>query len=222
MGGMRIKSLTAAFLLVLAASALSAAPESFEARVIRVIDGDSIEVRVSSAPPFEIRLVGIDAPEKGQAFGDVAKKNLAALVNDRNVRIEWADKDSRGRILGKVFLRSRDVNLAQITAGLAWHYKYYENEQSEPDRLTYGKAEQDARSQKLGLWKDPNPMPPWEKRNGPTKQSVEPAPGGPVRKSRNDICHDPSMSSYDTVKKYTSYPTLQACMDSGARLPKSQ
>ncbi len=61
------------------------------------------------------------------------------------------------------------MNLAQVSAGFAWHYKQYEKEQSKQDRLAYAIAEQHAREQKLGLWRDANPVPPWEWRHGSSR-----------------------------------------------------
>ncbi len=56
------------------------------------------------------------------------------------------------------------ANLAQVKAGYAWHYKFYQQEQSLDDRRRYADAEKQARAQRLGLWQDKNPMPPWEHR----------------------------------------------------------
>jgi endonuclease YncB( thermonuclease family) len=222
----------AGLFLALAACAQTTTHESFEPRVVGVLDGDTIDVRAGNAPPYRIRLAGIDAPEKGQAFGDNSKKNLSDWVFQKVVRIEWDKKDRYGRILGKVFVtrpdvcakapcpETFDVNLAQISSGYAWHYKQYENEQSKTDRQMYEKAEQDARKQKLGLWRDAYPIPPWEWRHGPSKSIPETPGEGPVRKSRNNICHDPSMSTYSSVQHFTSFQTLEECIASGGRLPK--
>jgi hypothetical protein len=57
---------------------------------------------------------------------------------------------------------------------MAWHYKYYQNEQSPEDRRLYAEAEREARAAKRGLWADPNPTPPWDFRHGgrgPERQS---------------------------------------------------
>jgi endonuclease YncB( thermonuclease family) len=163
-------------LLALVPRAQAKTSESFEARVVGITDGDTITVRVSNTPPYTIRLDGIDAPEKGQAFGDKSKKNLSNLVFQKLVRIEWKKKDGYGRIVGKVFVSPEncartpcpatlDINLTQVSAGLAWHYKQYEKEQSQQDRHAYGNAEQNARRQKLGLWRDAHPVAPWNWRH---------------------------------------------------------
>jgi endonuclease YncB( thermonuclease family) len=64
-------------------------------------------------------------------------------------------------------LGSQDVCLEQIRAGMAWHYKYYQDEQTPEDRKLYADAEDTARSSGVGLWIDPNPIPPWDFRHGP-------------------------------------------------------
>jgi endonuclease YncB( thermonuclease family) len=72
--------------------------------------------------------------------------------------------DRYKRILGKVLLDEEDMNLEQIKAGLAWHYKKYQKEQSPTDRKLYSKAEIKARVAERGLWHDPAPAPPWDYR----------------------------------------------------------
>ena len=74
------------------------------------------------------------------------------------------------RILGKVLLDSKDVNLEQVEAGLAWHYKKYQGEQTPADGVKYSDAELDARRHKLGLWVDRDPVPPWEYRQAKREQ----------------------------------------------------
>jgi endonuclease YncB( thermonuclease family) len=65
-----------------------------------------------------------------------------------------------------VLIDGRDANLALVAAGLAWHYKKYQREQSEADRLLYALAEEDARARGLGLWRDRAPIAPWDWRAG--------------------------------------------------------
>ena len=74
------------------------------------------------------------------------------------------------RILGKVLLNDQDMNLEQINAGLAWHYKQYQDEQTTSDRVKYSDAEREARMKKHGLWHDAKPVPPWDYRQAKQKQ----------------------------------------------------
>ena len=136
--------------------------ETLSGRVVRVTDGDTIVVLDSSKVQHKIRLTGIDAPERGQAFGTKSKEYLSDLVAGKSVVVDYSKYDRYQRILGKVLVNGEDVNLEQVEAGMAWHYKKYQGEQSSSDRVKYSDAELEARRHKLGLWHDPNPMPPWE------------------------------------------------------------
>lgn len=131
-------------------------------KVINVADGDTITVLDDTHTQHKIRLTGIDAPEKRQAFGNVSKQSLAEQVAGQSVAVEWVKVDKYGRKLGKVLLAGLDCNLVQIKRGLAWHYKQYQREQSPTDQQSYAAAEIEARAAKLGLWRDADPVPPWE------------------------------------------------------------
>lgn len=136
--------------------------ELLEGRVVGVSDGDTITVLDSSNTQYKIRLAGIDAPEKKQPFGQVSKKSLSDLVYDKNVQVDWSKKDRYQRIVGKVFVNDLDANLAQVKRGLAWHYSKYKKEQPFEDRLNYLHAQEDAKAAQVGLWVEPNPIPPWD------------------------------------------------------------
>lgn len=129
--------------------------------VVGIADGDTLTLLDAAKVQHKIRLAGIDAPEKTQAFGDRSKQNLAGLVFRKEVVVEWSKLDRYGRVIGKAVLGSEDVCLAQVRAGLAWHYKAYEREQTPVDRERYAQAEKEARASKRGLWRDPAPTPPW-------------------------------------------------------------
>jgi endonuclease YncB( thermonuclease family) len=77
-------------------------------------------------------------------------------------RAECHKRDRYGREVCKVLDRSRDVGLEQIRAGYAWWYHAYAKEQSAEDRERYELAEQEAKAKKVGLWRDPDPVPPWQ------------------------------------------------------------
>jgi endonuclease YncB( thermonuclease family) len=130
--------------------------------VVAVADGDTVTVLDSGKRQHRVRLAGIDAPEKRQAFGNSSRQALASMVFRQRVVVESQKVDRYGRLIGKVFLGNVDVNLALLNLGLAWHYKDYQSEQSAEDRLSYSKAESVARRGEVGLWQDKNPTPPWD------------------------------------------------------------
>ena len=138
---------------------------TFNGRVVSIEDGDTIIVLDEENGTYKIRLQGIDAPEGGQAFGNRSRQNLSDEVFGKQVTIEWSKRDRYGRIVGKILLDGNDVCLEQVRAGMAWHYKYYQAEQSAEDRKVYADAEDEARATRQGLWVDANPMPPWEFRH---------------------------------------------------------
>lgn len=140
-------------------------------RVVRVLDGDTVDLLVpellhrSGLGTVRVRLLGIDAPENGQAFGMRAKETLAGWVSGQTVQVLSRGPDRYGRILGKILLEGRDVNLAMVEAGMAWHYAHYSNNQYLGDAARYAAAERSARAQGLGLWVDPPPAAPWDWRH---------------------------------------------------------
>ncbi len=133
--------------------------------VVGIADGDTLTLLDAANVQHKVRLAGIDAPEKRQAFGERSKQNLAGLVFRKQVIVEWSKLDRYGRMIGKVIRGQEDVCRAQIYAGLAWHYKAYEREQTAGDREDYARAELEARTGKRGLWRDSAPMPPWDFRH---------------------------------------------------------
>ena len=128
-------------------------------KVVSVTDGDTIKVLTKDKTLYKIRLNGIDAPEKSQAFGKKSKANLSKLAADRIADIHYKKKDRYGRILGTVYVDHHDMNLRQIEDGYAWVYRRY------CKRADYYKAEEYARNKKLGLWYDKYPIPPWDYRH---------------------------------------------------------
>lgn len=136
--------------------------ETLSGTVVGLADGDTITVLDSSKVRHRIRLAGIDAPEKQQAFGSRSQQSLSELVFKKSVQVDFTKRDRYGRIIGKVLVNNSDVSLEQIKRGMAWHYKAYEREQTEVDRELYAQAERDARQVRRGLWRDSSPIPPWE------------------------------------------------------------
>lgn len=145
--------------------ARGASAETLYGRVVGVADGDTLTLLDRDNRQRKIRVAGIDAPEKGQPFGEVSRQNLARLVFDRNVRAECYKEDRYRRQVCRLFDGSRDVALAQLDAGLAWWFRRYAAEQPPQERAEYASAEDRARADAVGLWRDRDPVPPWEWRN---------------------------------------------------------
>lgn len=130
--------------------------DEIRGKVVSVADGDTITVLDAEKVQHKIRLQGIDAPEKKQAFGTKSKELMTEKVAGHEVVVSWKDKDRYGRILGEVMLGKRHINLEMVQDGMAWHYVQY----SKSKELTA--AEEAARKAKKGLWADKEPVPPWE------------------------------------------------------------
>ena len=128
--------------------------DDLRGKVVKVADGDTITVLDAANNQHKIRLQGIDAPEKGQAFGDAAGRYLAGLVAGQEVRVTWTKRDKYNRILGTVYVNGEEVNLAMLRAGFAWHYKRFDSTPA------YDKAEIEARVARRGLWADLDPILP--------------------------------------------------------------
>lgn len=129
-------------------------------RVVGVLDGDTIKVIDAQDRLMKCRLFGIDAPERRQAFGARSKESLSELTYQRMADIEVSGLDRYGRTICKVSVNGVDVNLEQVTRGLAWMYRRYTADAS------YAAAELAARSAGRGLWRDASPVAPWDYRHG--------------------------------------------------------
>lgn len=146
------------------ALANASAENILQGKVVSVADGDTITILDVNKTQHKIRLQGIDAPEKAQAFGEKSKQSLYEMVHGKTVQVSFTKNDKYGRIVGKVFLDTQDICHQQIKSGLAWHYKKYQDEQPLADRDTYSVSESNAKSQQLGLWSDAQPTAPWDYR----------------------------------------------------------
>ena len=136
---------------------LSSNLASFELRgkIIHISDGDTVHLLTSKNEKIKIRLNDIDAPEAKQAFGNKSKENIKKFIYQKDVIVEYKKKDQYKRVLGTIYYQNRDINLQQVKDGYAWVYKKYSK------NPIYFKAEQEARSNKIGLWNDKNPIEPW-------------------------------------------------------------
>ena len=137
--------------------------ETIFGKVIGVADGDTITILVvegTTKTPRKIRMNGIDAPEKAQAFGNRSKEAMSDLAYGKETEADCRKVDRYVCVAGV------DVGLKLIEQGLAWHYKAYQRDQKPADRVGYDIAETEAREARRGLWRDLGtnapPVPPWE------------------------------------------------------------
>lgn len=154
--------------------ALSAQAETFNARVIVVMDGDTVMAlreggsAAAGSPPvsplrglregkkIKIRLANIDAPEKAQPFGKQARDSLLELVGKKQIQIDSRAVDQYGRTVGLISVDGLNVNQEQVRRGMAWDYSHFH-----ADKIYVG-LESDARLARRGLWAQPNPQAPWQ------------------------------------------------------------
>ena len=133
--------------------------------VIGVSDGDTLTVMDGNTKSV-VRLAEIDAPERTQPYSQVSRRNLESLCRQAKVvEITPVDTDPYGRTVAHVRCDGVLVNWRQVEDGLAWCFTRY---------LKHPEAclplEQAARENKKGLWREPNPQPPWEFRASKREQ----------------------------------------------------
>jgi micrococcal nuclease len=152
-----IRHLFLALLLVAPALAARTATETtLKLKVTSVHDGDTLTGINESKEQVKVRLDAIDAPELSQPYGQASRKALAEKVFGKVVTVTTKKRDQYGRVIGHVIVDKRDVNLELLEEGAVWHYGQYDRNK----RLR--EAEQSARAAKKGLWREPNPVAPWE------------------------------------------------------------
>lgn len=140
---------------------------AFDMTVLRVIDGDSLKVRIAEVylddsnnvtrnHESELRLRDIDAPEFFQRGGQAAKKALERVLKGKNLKaVVLTDTDYYGRLLATVYLDDRNISLEMVANGLAWIDTKYNKDQK------YWRVLKEAQSKKLGIWDGGKNMPPW-------------------------------------------------------------
>jgi micrococcal nuclease len=153
------QTISKTFCLALLFIASFAYPEDFSGRVVGITDSDSISVLHASRAE-RIRLNGIDCPERRQPFGTRTKQFTSSLAFGEEVTVRGTGKDRYERTLAEVILPDgRNLNHELVKAGYAWWYRKYAPHDRDLEQL-----EAEARQAKLGLWRDPHPIPPWEYR----------------------------------------------------------
>lgn len=145
-------------------------------KVSRVIDGDTFEGNIITAgggsrtasdqnagggwwaqqmAVTQIRINGIDAPERGQYYGDVATLHLQWLIGGKTVGLKLKQRDQYGRWIATAYLDGADIGAEMLKQGLAWHYKEYDS------NSLYARLEEEAKQDRRGLWSDERAVAPW-------------------------------------------------------------
>jgi len=136
-------------------------------RVVGVHDGDTLTCLDETNTQQKVRLAEIDAPELGQDYGKVSREALAEMVFGKTVTVTEEGKDRYGRWIAHMQLNGTDVNRQMVATGNAWHYADYSRD------TTLATLQADAQARRLGLWTQPEPVPPWDFR-----QTVKKAAAG--------------------------------------------
>lgn len=208
---------TAAAAVGAAAGVAVGALSSFSAKVVNITDGDTVDVFGPGGFTYAVRLEGIDAPEHDQPFGSQSTRHLAELLSGKRVTLNCENERSYGRLICKILLQNGDdACLDQVKAGMAWHYKQFEDEQSPADRASYAAAECTAMKAKIGLWSQTNPEQPQDFRHGThsallldangCRISSEPVSGAVAGNARSHIFEWPACPYYSSISPDNRVP----------------
>ena len=137
---------------------ISQVQADFNGKVVKVIDGDTVDILTPKKQKVRVRLLDIDAPESRQAYGNAARKYLASLIAGKNVFVKENKKDIYQRTLGTIFLNQININAKMVESGFAWAYRY----KGVANNKNIVKLESKAKQNKKGLWKDKHPIAPWD------------------------------------------------------------
>lgn len=148
-----MKSLLMIIALVLANAAVA---QTVTGKVVGVSDGDTITVLTEAKERIRIRLSEIDAPESKQAFGQASKRALSDICFGQSAQFDASRKDRYGRVVSRVSCNGIDTQSYMVGKGMAWVYTRYSTD------MHLRMLEQKARSERVGLWQDASPTPPWE------------------------------------------------------------
>lgn len=151
-------------ILLLFSPLVQAAERELSCKVVGISDGDTLTC-LYNFTQLKVRLQYIDAPESAQPFGNRAKQALSALAYKKTVRLQISGYDKYQRQLAVVWDGSKNINLALVEQGMAWAYR-----ETQP---LYQQAETAAKSRKIGLWRDSNPINPADWRAVKRSNSAE-------------------------------------------------
>jgi micrococcal nuclease len=132
------------------------AQKTLTGKVIGVKDGDTVEVIDDQNKTTILRLAEVDCPEKKQSYGNTAKQFTSNAVYSKNIKYIVTNKDRYGRSVAKVYYKNKYLSAELMKNGMGWHYKKYSNSKE------LALLEQNTRASRIGLWKDPHAIAPWD------------------------------------------------------------
>jgi micrococcal nuclease len=191
--------------------------QTLSARVTHVLDGDTVDVTlVDTGRRVRIRIEGIDCPEAGQPFSQVARNFTRQSVFDRVVQISVVDVDRYGRLIARIRTpEGADLSVELVKSGLAWHYTQYSS-----DKLL-AEAEREARIARRGLWVESSPVPPWVARRPQPRATVSQAgvlSSGPfVGNTRSRVFHRPTCRNATCQNCTVKFATEREAVAAGFR-----
>ena len=184
--------------------------EEFRAKVITVIDGDTVLLVRQSNQPIKVRLVGIDAPEKAQEYGPESKASLLEMVLHKQVLVSSKALDDYGRLLAEISVGGLNVNQEQVRRGMAWDYSRFHGNHE------LAVLQHEAQQARRGLWASASAIEPskWRKQHPsvwpvPAAASSTPVVADPAsRLSSGKICSKKrcaEMTSCEEAKYYLAH-----------------
>ena len=155
------------------AASESSPPAGQRCRVVGIKDGDTFICLTNERQQITVRMAQIDAPEKGQPFGQKAKSTLSEYIHGQTVRLDESGQDRYGRTLAEVYDENgRNINMLMVQAGLAWAYKEYMT------NTAYQEMQDEATRENRGLWSENGYIYPSDWRRGvrPQREQVATLP----------------------------------------------
>jgi micrococcal nuclease len=156
------------------------ANKDYTYKVVGVKDGDTMVLLSPDNKTTTVRLAEVDCPEKSQAFGQAAKQYTSNLCFGKQVKLIGTTQDRYGRTVGQVELSDgTNVNYDLVKNGYAWQYRAYSKS------MQLAELELKARQNRLGLWQDESPTPPWNFRKEAKTHRAQNKPAKPKKAKRH-------------------------------------
>ena len=198
-----------AFFLLVSGSATAG---SLAGTVVEIHDGDTITI-ICLKRPLQVRLMGIDAPDKEQPYAEASRQHLSDLILNQFVVVEYSGLGAYALIVGRVFLNKTDVGAQMIRDGVAWYDKPYDTILTESQRQMYAACELAARAEHRGIWQDQNPVSPWEfketRRLGqlakvsPSPSVLKPAPAPAAQSKKTALTNETLSPSFASTGAFS-------------------